>query len=82
MINKDDPYIKDVKTLDQLLRDRSEKKLVFTFYSDWDSFLFWKPMNWRGFTFIYLYIEFNEYKWIELDITILGFHFSLDWFRI
>ena len=58
-----------------------DKKFSFNFYSDWDSLIFWKSMNWRNFTFIHLYFEFNNFKWFEIDFAILGLHFNFDWFR-
>lgn len=79
-IDQSDDYSK-LKEFDAALRGVNGKKFVFTFYSDWDSFIFWKPMNWRSFTFAHLYVEFNDYKWIEFDVTLLGCHFCIDWFR-
>ena len=50
-------------------------------HQDWDSFIFWKPYNWRDFTFIHFSVEVNEGKFLELSIALLGFHFDLDWWR-
>ena len=58
-----------------------EKRFSFGFYSDWDSFIFWKPMNWRNFTFIHFYVEISCARILELDFAILGLHFNFDWFR-
>lgn len=57
------------------------KKFSFGFYSDWDSLIFWKPMNWRDFTFIHFSLEFNAYKNLEITFAILGLHFNFDWFK-
>ena len=54
----------------------------FSFYHDWDSFIFWHRVNWRNFTFIYLYLETNNYsKWLEFNFALLGLHFSFDIYR-
>ena len=57
-------------------------KIEINFHHDWDSFMFWQPMNWRNFTWFKIHTETNNYsKYFELHITVLGFHFELDWFR-
>jgi hypothetical protein len=51
------------------------------FYSQWDSLAFWKPLNWRDFTVIYLSFETSNNKWIEITITLLGLGFIFHWFK-
>lgn len=57
-------------------------QLGFYFHHDWDSFMFWKPLNWRNFTIIHLSIETNDYsKYLELEFGILGLNFNFDIYR-
>lgn len=50
-------------------------------YHDWDSFIFWQPMNWRDFTVIALSGEVSPNRWYEIHFAILGFHFWSQWLR-
>jgi hypothetical protein len=52
------------------------------FHHDWDSLMFWQPMNWRNFTLIKIDGETNGYsKYLELEIVLLGFHLEINWYR-
>lgn len=63
-------------------RERKFQRFTFSFHSDWDSFILWKPMNWRNFRFINLYIEHNCYSsWLELDFSLLGLNFDFNIWR-
>ena len=53
----------------------------FSFYHDWDSFIFWRHMNWRDFTFIHLSFETGPNRWYDVQIAFLGLHFSSQWLR-
>ena len=57
-------------------------KISIQFGSDWNSFIFWKPMNWRNFTIFHLSFETNCYsRYFELSITILGLHLTFNIWR-
>lgn len=61
------------------IHSRPFKRFSVSFSSDWDSFIFWKSMNWRNFTLITLYFETNSYShWLEIDAAFLGIHFSFN----
>ena len=53
----------------------------FSFYSDWSSFVFWKPMNWRDFTLINISGEIGPNRWYEIHIAFLGLHFWSQWLK-
>lgn len=42
-------------------------------FSDWDSLMFWRPMNWRDFKLVYLAGEWahNTGRW-SFDVWLLG----------
>ena len=69
------------KEIDDFLEQKRDKPFSFNFYSDWGSFLFWRPMNWRDFTFIHFSLETADHKIIEISLTILGLHFNFDWWK-
>jgi hypothetical protein len=56
-------------------------KPEFNFRSDWDSFAFWQPMNWREFTLIHIGGEIGPNRWYEIHIALLGFHFWSQWLK-
>lgn len=53
----------------------------FTFYHDWNSFIFWEPMNWRDFTLIHIGGEVGPNRWYEFHIALFGFHFYSQWLK-
>jgi len=67
---------------DRCGKETYSSQLDFRFYHEWDSFIFWKPYNWRNFTVIHLSFETNNYsKYLEFDFAILGLHFGFDIYR-
>ena len=56
-------------------------KPEITFWSDWDSFMFWKPKNWRDFTIINISGEVSEHKNYEIHIALLGVHCYVQKFK-
>jgi len=65
-----------------LIIDYKPSRWSIGVYHDWDSFMFWQPMNWRNFTWFELSTETNSYlKYLELRFAILGFHIEIDWYR-
>lgn len=77
-------YIKKETSHEDFMKqwtEREFKPFSFDFYSDWDSFIFWQPMNWRDFCWCYLNTEIGSTKWLEFSIALLGFHFNFNWFR-
>jgi hypothetical protein len=56
-----------------IFKDLPNKTWSCDVWSDWDSFIFWKPYNWRDFTVINISGEIGVYT-SELHLAILGFH--------
>ncbi len=57
-------------------------KFSIEFHHNWDSLMFWQPMNWRNFTLIKIEGETNGYsKYLELEVMILGVGFEINWYR-
>ena len=53
----------------------------FNFHHDWDSFIFWRRMNWRDFTFIHLSFETGPNRWYDIQIAFLGLHIGSQWLK-
>lgn len=47
----------------------------FSFWNDWDSFVFWEHKNWRDFTLINISVETGTNRYFMFHICVLGFHF-------
>ena len=58
------------------LNRANKQRFHFSIYSQWSSFIFWRPVNWRDFTFIDLTFETNSYHWLEIDFALLGIKIS------
>lgn len=56
------------------------RNITIGFRHDYSSFL--PNVNWRDFTWIKLQTETNGYsKYLEIEASLLGFHFDFDWYR-
>lgn len=50
-------------------------KFQASVFTDYSSFMFWKPMNWRDFTFVMLRVEFDSHAYFMIHAAVLGVHF-------
>jgi len=67
--------------MDKLIKDILAKKGPFKMFS-WNSFIFWKKMHWRDFTFIRLTFETDSgMKLFEIRISLMGLNYTFNWWR-
>ena len=60
---------------------KETRRFYFHVYSQWSSFIFWRPVNWRDFTFINLTLETNPQMWIDIGFALLGVKISFTIFK-
>lgn len=70
-----------IDELEEFLLNAPFKRFYFNFWHDWDSLIFWKPMNWRDFHVIRLTLETNPHQWVDIELSLFGFNFCFTIFK-